>query len=183
MRPPIAYAFINLNKAVMENKGKVSSKLKRLIGYLTSTVTGCNYCRAHTIRAAERYGSNTEQLNEIWDFRESKNFDKKEKAWPSEAKSIDEVIPDKVTKSMKSTIDETNRRRKIQDAYNKKNNIIPKTVNKSKENILAQTTVANEKETINKFVSNLEIDPVIKNMSVNEIKKICLLYTSDAADE
>ena len=65
MRPPIAYAFISLNKAVMENKGKVSSKLKRLIGYLTSTVTGCNYCSAHTIRAAERYGSNTEQLNEI----------------------------------------------------------------------------------------------------------------------
>ena len=77
MRPPIAYAFINLNKAVMENKGRVSSKVKRLVGYLTSTVTGCNYCRAHTIRAAERYGSNTNQLNEIWDFRESKNFDKK----------------------------------------------------------------------------------------------------------
>ena len=28
IRPEIAYAFINLNKAVMENKGKVSSKLK-----------------------------------------------------------------------------------------------------------------------------------------------------------
>jgi len=82
------------------------------------------------------------------------------------------MYADKVTKSMKSTIDETNRRRKIQDAYNKKNNIIPKTVSKSKENILSQTTVAHEKETTNKFVSNLEIDPVIKNMSVDEIKKI-----------
>lgn len=82
------------------------------------------------------------------------------------------MYADKVTKSMKSTIDETNRRRKIQDAYNKKNNIIPKTVSKSKENILAQTTIAQEKENINKFVSNLEIDPVIKNMSVEEIKKI-----------
>jgi len=82
------------------------------------------------------------------------------------------MYADKVTKSMKSTIDETNRRRKIQDTYNKKNNIIPKTVSKSKENILAQTTVAHEKETTNKFVSNLEIDPVIKNMSVDEIKKI-----------
>ena len=96
------------------------------------------------------------------------------------------MYADKVTKSMKSTIDETNRRRKIQDAYNKKNNIIPKTVNKSKENILAQTTVANEKETINKFVSNLEIDPVIKNMSVNEIKKIIEKNSSEmnkAADK
>ena len=96
------------------------------------------------------------------------------------------MYADKVTKSMKSTIDETNRRRKIQDAYNKKNNIIPKTVNKSKENILAQTTVANEKETINKFVSNLEIDPVIKNMSVDEIKKIIEKNSSEmnkAADK
>ena len=96
------------------------------------------------------------------------------------------MYADKVTKSMKSTIDETNRRRKIQDAYNKKNNIIPKTVNKSKENILAQTTVANEKETTNKFVSNLEIDPVIKNMSVDEIKKIIEKNSSEmnkAADK
>ena len=77
-----------------------------------------------------------------------------------------------ITKSMKNTIDETNRRREIQDTYNKKNNIVPKTISKSKENILAQTTVAQEKEAKNKFVSNLEIDPVIKNMSVDEIKKI-----------
>ena len=48
----------------------------------------------------------------------------------------------------------------------KKNNIIPKTVNKSKENILAQTTVANEKETINKFISNLlNIFKLLVNLS------------------
>tara|TARA_Y100000741_G_scaffold103702_1_gene77411 strand:- start:289 stop:2301 length:2013 start_codon:yes stop_codon:yes gene_type:complete len=82
------------------------------------------------------------------------------------------MYADKMTKSMKNTIDETNRRREIQDTYNKKNNIVPKTISKSKENILAQTTVAQEKEAKNKFVSNLEIDPVIKNMSVDEIKKI-----------
>ncbi len=82
------------------------------------------------------------------------------------------MYADKITKSMKSTIDETNRRRKIQNNYNKKNNIIPKTISKSKENILAQTAVAQEKKTTNKFVSNLEIDPVIKNMSKIEIKKI-----------
>ena len=79
IRPEIAYAFINLNKAVMENKGKLSSKMKRLIGYIASTVSGCNYCRAHTIRAAERYGANSNQLTDIWEFRNSKNFDKKEK--------------------------------------------------------------------------------------------------------
>tara|TARA_B110000014_G_scaffold197143_1_gene146243 strand:+ start:639 stop:1247 length:609 start_codon:yes stop_codon:yes gene_type:complete len=80
LRPPIAYAFINLNKAVMENKGNVSSKLKRLIGYVSSTVSGCNYCQAHTIRAAERYGANANQLEDVWEFRNSKHFSAKEKA-------------------------------------------------------------------------------------------------------
>ncbi len=78
---------------------------------------------------------------------------------------------DKVTKSMKATIDETNRRREIQDAYNKKHNIIPKTVSKTKESILAQTTVAQDKSE-KVFASKLEIDPVIESMSVDEIRKI-----------
>ena len=78
---------------------------------------------------------------------------------------------DKITKSMKATIDETNRRREIQDAYNKKHNIIPKTVSKTKESILAQTTVAQDKSE-KVFSSKLEIDPVIESMSVDEIRKI-----------
>tara|TARA_Y100000992_G_C21175359_1_gene448020 strand:+ start:230 stop:820 length:591 start_codon:yes stop_codon:yes gene_type:complete len=79
LRPEIAYSFIELNKAVMENKGKVSSKLKRMIGFVSSRVSGCNYCQAHTIRAAERYGASRDQLENIWDFRENKEFSKKEK--------------------------------------------------------------------------------------------------------
>lgn len=42
-RPAIAYAFIALNKAVMENKGRVTSALKRLIGYISSNAAGCRY--------------------------------------------------------------------------------------------------------------------------------------------
>jgi len=52
-RPKIAKAFINLNKAVMDNQGQVTSEQKRLIGYLTSANTGCRYCEAHTILPAE----------------------------------------------------------------------------------------------------------------------------------
>ena len=43
-RPAIAYAFIALNKSVMENKGRVTSSLKRLIGYVSSNLAGCRYC-------------------------------------------------------------------------------------------------------------------------------------------
>ena len=79
-RPSIAYAFIELNKAVMENKGNVTSSLKRLIGYISSNAAGCRYCQAHTIRAAERYRAEAEKMNHIWDFRTHDAFSEAEKA-------------------------------------------------------------------------------------------------------
>ena len=80
IRPPIARAFINLNMAVMENRGRVTSALKRLIGYVSSNVTGCRYCQAHTIRAAERYGASDEQLANVWDYRTHPAFNDAERA-------------------------------------------------------------------------------------------------------
>jgi uncharacterized peroxidase-related enzyme len=109
IRPQIAYAFINLNKAVMENRGELSSKVKRLIGYLASTVSGCKYCQAHTIRAAERYGSNNKQLNEIWDFKESSAFTEKEKIafeFTIAASSIPNQIEDKISLKLKEHWDD-----------------------------------------------------------------------------
>ena len=78
-RPQIAYAFIELNKAVMQNNGRVTSSLKRLIGYISSNVAGCKYCQAHTIRAAERYGTETEKLENIWDFMTHPAFTESER--------------------------------------------------------------------------------------------------------
>jgi uncharacterized peroxidase-related enzyme len=79
-RPGIAKAFIQLNMAVMENHGRVTSALKRLIGYISSTVAGCNYCQAHTIRAAERYGAEAEQLANAWDYPTHPAFSEAERA-------------------------------------------------------------------------------------------------------
>jgi uncharacterized peroxidase-related enzyme len=78
-RPVIAKAFINLNMAVMENKGRVTSALKRLIGYMSSHATGCRYCQAHTIRAAERYGAEQAQMEHIWAFRTHEAFSEAER--------------------------------------------------------------------------------------------------------
>ena len=84
------------------------------------------------------------------------------------------MYADKITKSMDSTIKKTQRRRKLQNEYNIKNNIIPKTISKSKEYIIAQTTVGKKLSEENQFISKLEIDPVIKSMSKEEIDKIIL---------
>lgn len=79
-RPAISKAFINLNKAVMANEGRVSSALKRMIAWVSSNATGCRYCQAHAIRAAERYGAEQEQLDNIWEYRTHGAFSEAERA-------------------------------------------------------------------------------------------------------
>lgn len=79
-RPEISKAFINLNKAVMANHGRVTSALKRMIAWVSSNSTGCRYCQAHAIRAAERYGAEQEQLDNIWEYRTHPSFSEAERA-------------------------------------------------------------------------------------------------------
>ncbi len=79
-RPHIAQAFIEMNKAVMENQGRVTSALKRLIAYVSSYATGCQYCQAHAIRAAERYGAPEDQLEHIWEYATHPAFSAAERA-------------------------------------------------------------------------------------------------------
>ncbi|MBD0823251.1 carboxymuconolactone decarboxylase family protein [Aestuariibaculum marinum] len=79
-RPEISQAFINLNKAVMANKGRLTSALKRMIAWVSSNAAGCRYCQAHAIRAAERYGAEQEQLDNIWEYRTHPAFSEAERA-------------------------------------------------------------------------------------------------------
>jgi AhpD family alkylhydroperoxidase len=64
----------------MNNKGRVTSSLKRMIAWVSSNATGCRYCEAHAIRAAERYGANQEQLNNIWEYKTHSAFNDAERA-------------------------------------------------------------------------------------------------------
>jgi len=79
-RPQIAYAFIEMNKAVMANHGRVTSALKRMIAYISSNTAGCRYCQAHAIRAAERYGAQQDQLENIWEYKTHPAFSQAERA-------------------------------------------------------------------------------------------------------
>ena len=80
IRPEIARSFINLNIAVMTNHGRVTSAFKRIIAWVSSNAAGCNYCQAHAIRAAERYGAEQEQLDNIWEYRTHESFNEAERA-------------------------------------------------------------------------------------------------------
>jgi len=79
IRPEIARSFINLNMAVMTNHGRVTSAFKRIIAWVSSNAAGCNYCQAHAIRAAERYGAEQEQLDNIWEYRTHESFNEAER--------------------------------------------------------------------------------------------------------
>jgi len=104
VRPKIAKAFIELNMAVMENKGTLTSGLKRLIGYVTSQVAGCQYCKAHTILAAERYGCTQQQLNNVWEYKTHSSFSEAERAaldFSIAASTIPNGVDDEIKNNLK----------------------------------------------------------------------------------
>jgi len=108
-RPRIARAFLEMNQAVMENKGRVTSALKRLIAYLSSVTTGCRYCEAHAIRAAVRYGSEEDKLQHIWDYKTYPAFTEGERAafdLAIAASSVPNAVDDEIADNMRKYWDE-----------------------------------------------------------------------------
>ncbi|MCB0733541.1 MAG: excinuclease ABC subunit UvrB [Flavobacteriales bacterium] len=87
------------------------------------------------------------------------------------------MYADKMTDSMKKTIEENNRRREIQMEHNREHNITPQTIRKSKEAIMEQTSVADRKsmKSVKPYEAseelNLAADPVYKYMSKEQIAK------------
>jgi len=85
------------------------------------------------------------------------------------------MYADKITKSMQKTMDETDRKRIKQISYNTEHGITPQGLNKSTNQILKQTKVANEAykmETMIDEQANMAADPIIKYMSKPEIEKL-----------
>ena len=87
------------------------------------------------------------------------------------------MYADKITESMQTAIDETNRRRRIQMDYNKAHGIEPKTVLKSKEAILGQTKVADSKKTGKKYyveqdIPTIAADPLMQYLDKNQLKHL-----------
>jgi excinuclease ABC subunit B len=89
------------------------------------------------------------------------------------------MYADKITDSMQKTIDETNRRREKQMAYNEAHGIVPATIYKSREQILKQTAVADVNDRSHKTAAMYQeevktaiaADPVVEYMTAAQLQK------------
>lgn len=108
-RPRISSAFMEMNMAVMENKGRVTSALKRLLAYLSSKTAGCRYCEAHAIRAAERYGSEQDKLDNIWEYKTYPAFSDAERVvfdFAIAASSVPNAVNDEIADNLREHWDD-----------------------------------------------------------------------------
>lgn len=87
------------------------------------------------------------------------------------------MYADKMTDSMAATIDETTRRREKQMKYNEEHHITPRTVGKTKEEIMEQTSVADFNGLEPKIYVEpdpsvaIAADPVLQYLGEKELKK------------
>jgi len=85
------------------------------------------------------------------------------------------MYADKVTESMRKTIEETNRRRKLQTEYNIANDITPTTIYKTVEEIMNATSIADvrKRDLEKEETAFLKVaEPVIKYMSNDQRKEL-----------
>jgi excinuclease ABC subunit B len=92
------------------------------------------------------------------------------------------LYADQITDSMRKAIEETERRRRIQVAYNEAHGIVPQTILKSREDILKTTVFAETRSVSNNPTPEEEIDAVGKLEYEDQITQLSRLMQKAAKD-
>ena len=92
------------------------------------------------------------------------------------------MYADRITNSMERAISETNRRRGIQDEYNKKHNIIPQSIKKGIRDIIEATMVAEDEVKYEETFSKEEIEIMIEGLESAMLKAAEELNFEKAAE-
>ncbi len=81
------------------------------------------------------------------------------------------MYADKITESMRKTIEETNRRREKQLAYNEENGITPQAIRKSVNSMMGDDPMRKSHAYVEKETTTVAADPVIQYMSKSQLEK------------
>ena len=81
------------------------------------------------------------------------------------------MYADRMTNSMEIAIDETKRRRSIQEAYNEEHGITPKTIQKEVRDVIRATVVAEDTETYEEATAFEKLNKKEKEKLVEEMEK------------
>ena len=95
-RPEILMAFMNLSKTVIRDEGTLDRGFRFLIAYISSSTAGCQFCQAHNIQSAAKWGVSDEKLNAIWSYEDSQLFSEGERAAFDVARGAS-MVPNEVT--------------------------------------------------------------------------------------
>lgn len=91
------------------------------------------------------------------------------------------MYADELTESMEKAISETNRRRKIQEAYNKEHNIVPQTIKKSIRDTI-KATVVDEMQNKYDISKDENVEDIINKLTDEMLKHAAQMEFEEAAN-
>jgi uncharacterized peroxidase-related enzyme len=104
-RPNILKALMDLSKAVIRDDGTVDRGFRFLIAYISSRTRGCQYCQAHNVKSADRWGISADQLNNVWEYETSEFFTLAERAaltFAQASATVPNYVDDGIFKELKA---------------------------------------------------------------------------------
>lgn len=93
--PQMLNAFLALVQSIYQ-PSELDNDLKKLLGLMTSSASGCQYCQAHTQYGALKHGITEQKIAAIWEYQSSDLFS------PAEREALDvarnaALVPNAVT--------------------------------------------------------------------------------------